>query len=396
MNDAAAQDIAVAGGGPAGSICAFALARRGFSVTIVERARFPRTKACGEYVNAGALQMLDDVGLGDGVRARSVPLEGIRLAPRGIAPLELDFSRVARSLPRAVLDAYLLECARAAGATVVHARVEDVLTESGRAAGFAVRDDAGALRSLRARFLVGADGAGSLVARKLGLALPLRGPRRFALGGHYRGFGDLGGRVEMHVGGGAYFAINPLGDDLANVMVVVPERLLATWSAAVDAGMRGEAAALARGVRSLDAATREGPRVSIGPLAFDVRAAATAGALLAGDASGFVNPFTGQGVFLAIRGAIDAADTIAAALADPARERRYLHDYADRRARVLAGRRRLGRAVDAMIDLPPLAARVAARLRRTPDAGRALLDAVAGLAAPERAVAPAALLRLVL
>jgi 2-polyprenyl-6-methoxyphenol hydroxylase-like FAD-dependent oxidoreductase len=388
------SEVVVIGGGPAGALCAHGLARRGIAVTVVERARFPRTKVCGEYLNAGALRLLDDVGLGDGVRARSIELAGIRLVPPGLDPLELDFPAPARSLARADLDAFLLEAARAAGARIVRARAEDLIFAAGRVAGARVRDPAGEVREVRARFVVGADGSGSLVARKLGLLREPRGAPRFALGGHYRGFGDLGKRVEMYVGGGAYFALNPLGGDLANVMVVVRQAQLAGWSAAVDAGMRGKAAELARGVRGVDAAVRVGPRVSIGPLAFDVSAAAAPGALLAGDASGFLNPFTGQGVYMAIRGGIDAAATLAAALADPAREARYCAAYAARRARLLAARRRLGRAVDLMLDVPFVAARVAGRLRSVPELGRTLLDAIGGTAPPERALSPLALGRL--
>jgi flavin-dependent dehydrogenase len=176
----------------------------------------------------------------------------------------------------------------------------------------------------------------------------------------------------------------------------VREARLGAWSAAVDEGMRGTAAALARGVRGVDAAARVGPRVAIGPLAFDVRAAAAPGALLAGDASGFLNPFTGQGVYMALRGGLDAAATLAAALADPAREERYFAAYALRRARLLRGRRRLGRAVDVMLDVPFVSARVSERLRRVPALGRSLLDAIGGIAPPERALTPVSLGRLLL
>ena len=75
----------------------------------------------------------------------------------------------------------------------------------------------------------------------------------------------------MYVGGGAYFALNPLSEVRANVMVVVPKDRLGGWSRDVDAGVGGEAAALGRGERSFAGAARLGARVSIGPLAHDVR-----------------------------------------------------------------------------------------------------------------------------
>jgi flavin-dependent dehydrogenase len=109
-------DVVVVGGGPAGSACALVLARAGHAVTIVERAVFPRRKVCGEYLNAGALQTLDQLELGALVRAHSNELAGLRLVPPDLEPVDLDFPAPARALPRAVLDDLLLVEARAAGA----------------------------------------------------------------------------------------------------------------------------------------------------------------------------------------------------------------------------------------------------------------------------------------
>lgn len=389
------NDVVVAGGGPAGSVCARELARRGFAVTLVERSAFPRRKVCGEYLNVGAVRMLDELGLGEAVRAAASPLRGIRLVPPGAPSVELPFPGTALALARATLDALLLDAARASGVAVLRANVDDVLRDGDRAAGFAVREEDGGRRELRARFVVGADGSGSLVARKLGLAKPSRGTRRFAVGGHYRGFGGLGGYVEMYVGAGAYFAINPLDSELANVMVVVPDRLLAAWSADVDGGVRGRAAELGRGVRSFAGTERVGPRASIGPLAFDVASAAAPGALLVGDASGFLNPFTGQGVFLALRTARAAAETLAGAFADSRHEARAFSGYASLRTSDLRARKRLCALTNLLIDVPPFARRAAARLARFPELGEALLGSLSGAVAPERALSPGAFARLI-
>ena len=387
-------DVVVAGGGPAGSTCARELARLGFAVTLIERSAFPRRKVCGEYLNVGAVRQLDELGAGTAVRAEASLLRGIRLVPPGAPAVELPFPGVALALARERLDTILFDAARASGVTVVRAHVEDVLRERGRASGFVVREEDGGRRELRARFVVGADGSGSLVARKLGLAAPSRGPRRFAVGGHYRGFGDLGGYVEMYVGSGAYFAINPLGAGRCNVMVVVPDRLLAEWSGAVDEGVRGCAAELGRGVRSFDGTERIGPRASIGPLAFDIVSAASPGALLVGDASGFLNPFTGQGVFLALRTARAAAETIASAFANPERETRAFERFVAARAGDVRSRKRLSALTSLLIDVPLLARRAARRLARFPEIGEVLLGSLSGVLPPERALSPLVLARL--
>jgi flavin-dependent dehydrogenase len=383
------DNVIVVGGGPAGSACALALARRGVDVTVVERQRFPRRKVCGEYLNGGAVAALDALGVGEAVRRIARPLRGIRLVPPGTDAIELPFPTVALACERSLLDDMLLQSARAAGATMLRGHVEDLTFESDRVSGAVVRDEAGDRRTLTARFVVGADGSGSLVARKLGLALAPRGVRRFAVGGHYEGFGELDRHVEMYVGTGAYFAINPLDETRSNVMVVVRDRDLAAWSGAVDDGMRGKAAGLGRGHRSFAGARRLGAPVSVGPLAFDVAAVTRAGALLVGDAAGFLNPFTGQGVFLALRGAHDAAAAIGAALEGRARETESIGDYAQRRTSDFRIRRRLTKLVDLLVDVPFLARRASERLRARPEIGATLLGALAGTIPPERGLSPA-------
>jgi 2-polyprenyl-6-methoxyphenol hydroxylase-like FAD-dependent oxidoreductase len=388
------QDVVIVGGGPAGSATALLLARAGVGVRVVERARFPRTKVCGEYLNGGAVDALARLGVLDAVRAVASELRGVRLVPSGAPPVALAFARPALACAREQLDTVLLDAAVAAGAVLERARVDDVIVAGGRCAGVRLRAGDGGLEERRARVVVGADGVGSVVARKLGLTKPPRRGARYAVGGHYEGFGAFDGHVEMYVGGGAYFALNPLSRLRANVMVVVPKDRLALWSRDVDAGVGGTADALGRGVRSFAGAVRLGPRVSTGPLAHDVRRASAPGALLVGDAAGFLDPFTGQGVFLALTGAERAAEAILAALREPAREAAAFAAYARWRASDVAWRRRLCAAVALLVDVPPLARRAAVRLARFPDAATTLVDALAGAIPPGRAFRPSVLGRL--
>lgn len=390
----AATEVVVVGGGPAGASCALQLARCGVAVTVVERAEFPRTKVCGEYLNGGAVAALDGLDLGERVRALARPLRGVRLAPANLDPLELRFLTPAFALERRMLDALILDAAVSAGAKVVRARVDDVAFTEGRASTVIVRDGESE-RRIPGGFIVGADGVGSIVARKLGVVRAARGRRRFAVGGHYRGFAALGEYVEMYVGDGTYFAINPLGDGVANAMVVVDDRRLGAWSADVDAGIRGRAAQLARGARSFESAERVGPRMSIGPLDFAVRSVARAGVLLAGDASGFVNPFTGQGIALALRGGIDAAATIRRAIASPSSERALFDAYERRRLGELSSRRRIARVVDLLLGIAPLTRRAAHRLHRDPMLGERLMELIGGSAVPDRRASALTLARLI-
>jgi 2-polyprenyl-6-methoxyphenol hydroxylase-like FAD-dependent oxidoreductase len=379
-------DAVVVGGGPAGATCALLLARAGLSVTLVERAIFPRRKVCGEYLNTGAVAALDRIGVLAEVRAQAYALRGVRLVPPGAPSVELPFSDGALSCERETLDAILLRAAVFAGVTVVHGRVDDLLYDRGRVNGVWVRNEGGSAYEVRARWTIGADGVGSIVAQKAHLTDHVWSQPKFAVGGHYAGFGDLGGFIEMYIGGGAYFALNPLARDLTNVMVVVPKRSLSAWSGALDRGVAGKAAELGRGQRSFKDAHRVGTRAAIGPLKHSVKAPIANGLALIGDAAGFLNPFTGQGVFLALTSAENIAKAITLSARDRSREASQFATYAENRTRDFAARKRLSAAVGWLIDVPPIARRAAAKLARTPQLGRTLVDALAGIRPPETAL----------
>src|SRR5689334_24831961 len=117
-------DVAIAGGGPAGSSAAILLARRGLRVAVIEKARFPRRKVCGEFISAAAWPLLDAMGVGERLRGRAGPVvrrvgffcgDREASAPMPAAPGAEAFGR---AVGREILDATLLEQARACGAEV--------------------------------------------------------------------------------------------------------------------------------------------------------------------------------------------------------------------------------------------------------------------------------------
>jgi len=189
------------------------LARAGLTVTLVERATFPRRKVCGEYLNSGAVAALDRIGVLNDVRAQAFALHGVRLVPPHAPAVELPFTSGALSCERETLDAILLRAAVYAGVTVVHGRVEDVLRDRGRIDGLWVRNDDGTAYEVRARWTVGADGCGSIVraapascgivgsgrALRWAALHGIRRPRRFRRDVRRRG---------------RYFALNPLSHDM--------------------------------------------------------------------------------------------------------------------------------------------------------------------------------------
>jgi len=386
-------DVAVVGGGPAGSSAALTLARAGLETLVIDRSQFPRPKACGEYLSAGAVAQLRTLGVERDLVGAAAPLRGIRLSGNGVR-VELRFSQPGWALPRAQLDDALLRSAITAGARFSHARLED-LTEEETGRTLTVREPDGETRAIRARFVIGADGAHSMVAKKLGLTMPQRGIQRFALGGHYAGFGDLEPFVEMFVEGSSYFAVNPFDAARANVMVIVRENDLAARKNDVDSFIRERARELSGNASRFADARLEGKRVAVGPLAHATRGVRAGRVLLAGDAAGFIDPFTGQGVYLALLAGIAAAQTIVSALDTPAAARSAQRGYEADLTREMRQRNRLARIVRSVVRSAALSKRAARNLERDPGRAQLLIDAIAGCGPLEPALRFSNLLRLV-
>jgi flavin-dependent dehydrogenase len=317
-------DVLIAGAGPAGSIAALRLARAGARVLLVDRARFPRDKLCGDTLNPGAMRLLDRVGLRARVEAASRPLDGMLLTGNGGVQVRGTYGRglFARALTRRVLDQLLLDAAIAAGAQFQDGvRVDGPMVEeiggrpTVRGAVLCRTGPAASRLRVPARVTIAADGRRSTLAFALGLASHPPAPRRWAVGAYFEGLAGLDTVGEMHVRGPHYIGVSPIGGEgLANICLVTPDRdgfadpaRLLERHIAADPVLGPRAA----GIRRVTA-----PSI-LGPLAVDARTAGVSGLLLAGDAAGFVDPMTGDGLRFAIRGAELAADVALAALEDP-------------------------------------------------------------------------------
>lgn len=289
-------DLAVAGGGPAGLAVAIHARLAGLSVVLLERQVAPPDKACGEGLMPAGLEALEAMG----ARAlldpsRCAPFRGILYAQAGSRPAVARFSRgEGLGVRRTALVEALAARARALGAEL----------RRGELRTFAVLPDRVALDTdggpLEARVLVGADGLHSPVRAAAGLALPAPpGPRRFGLRRHFAlaPWGDL---VEVHWAAGLECYVTPAGPELVNVAFLWDEPVRA------QTGPAGFAALLARfpavEERLRGAAPASEPR-GAGPLLRPVRARAGERVALVGDAAGYVDAITGQGLTLAFRGA---------------------------------------------------------------------------------------------
>ena len=378
-------DVLVVGGGPAGSSSALRLARAGFEVNVLERAQFPRTKVCGEYVSPGACKALAELGLLDAIAAEAFVLHTISLAGFGTRPVRLRLpDRGALSIPRSRFDEILLEAACDAGATAIGGAFLDVEGSRDRLI-VSYRDRDGAERSIECRVLVGADGAFSTVAQRAGMARRRGRGGRWAVGGHLTGQNDEDA-LEMFVGPGGYYARNPLGNGKANSMLVMPE-----------ARRGGDAdrtvIELTKGKCRFEEDKLE-RRVAVGPLRYAADVAARGRVLLVGDAAGLLDPFVGQGMAIALETSSSVV-TATDALLRGKRSSAIARDFAAARTSAVRPRTMLAAAVDAVIRVRPLRERAERAIRRDPAHAESVLAALAGAVPARTALNPRALLGLI-
>jgi flavin-dependent dehydrogenase len=282
----------------------------------------------------------------------------------------------------------LHDAAARAGADVRDGvRVEELVYEAGAVAGVVARDDRGR-RVYRARVVVGADGLHSVVARRLG---PVRtwGPRRVALTAHVAGVAGVGELGELHIGTQGYVGLADVGGGLATIALVIPAARArgADFFGGLDAfaGVRGRArrSGLARPILATGPFTRWARRV----------VAAGGGALLVGDAADFFDPFTGQGIFAALRGAELAAATLLPALAQPGTAplaAGALAGYATARRTAFLGKWTLERLIGLGVGWPAIATRVVRRLARRADLADLLVGAAGNFVPLRAALSPRA------
>ena len=398
-------DVIVVGGGPAGSSAAHFLARAGADVMLLDRARFPRDKPCAEYLSPEASRLLDAMGVLSEVERGAAHLAGMRVrAPSGVE-IHGEFAAGhgfsgfrdhGLAQRRIVLDALVLDGARRAGARVVEGTlVRDVERDaSGRVTGVLAQDGDGR-RSFRAPLVIGADGLRSVVARRAGLARFGRWPRRVALIAHYVGVEDVGDCGEMHVVRGGYIGVADVGGGVTNVALVVP--------ASTAPAMAGDAAGfldrwlsrLPHVSRRLTRARRVSRVRAVGPFNWRARCAWTPGAALVGDAADFFDPFTGEGIYTALRGGeLLAPFALRAIGAAPDAANDALGEYDEARRREFSGKWAVERAVGVAVAFPALINHAARSLAADKELADLLVGVTGDFVPPREVLRPGYIWRL--
>jgi geranylgeranyl reductase family protein len=289
-------DVAIVGGGPAGSSCAASCARAGLRTLLLERATFPREKVCGDCVNPACWPILRRLDLAERLRAlphakldhvELIGIKGRRLSAElpGGADGEI-------AIKRSLLDELLMSRARELGATVHQNTTVTALTPPDP------RDQCWSIsageQSFRSRVLVAADGRNSTVARLCGL-LPPSTKERIALQTHLplpAGFGD---RVVLEFRPQGYSGQAPVGGGELNLCLVsVPNKI----------------AALRRWAEARFAIPPDHSWRTITPLRRSPIPAGQGSLFLVGDAARVVEPFTGEGIYYALASAELAAKAL--------------------------------------------------------------------------------------
>lgn len=363
-------DVLVVGAGPAGSVAATTLARGGGRVALVDKAVFPRDKACGDVVGPRGTRLLADLEL---PVSPALPLRGMDVigpaGHRAHLPWKAGetFADHGLAVPRVAFDAQLRDAALAAGAEPRRARV--VAPADAELRRWRLSDGS----TVAADVVVGADGALSTIARQAGLVEPSRVLWGFALRGYVPAQLDTASLViwEPHVGRGlpGYGWVFPGPDGRANVGLGVG----ALGDRSVGRLVRAHWAAFGDRLRDLglisgdlpDAADQLGGWLRMGLLG---SCPARDRILLVGDAAGLVNPLQGEGITGALSSGHAAARLI---LDDPAGAADRYRAYVRRRFRSHP----VNASLEAGLLRRPRAVAAVGRLLTAPAVGSAVGDA---------------------
>lgn len=359
------EDVVIIGAGPAGSTLAALLAQRGVRVALYDRDTFPRDKLCGEFLSYDALPILEALGVMHSIDEAGAPhITRCRIA--GARTYEFDLPHAARGVSRLFFDDLLVRTAKANGAIVRE--------------GVTVAN----LKDLDAKVIAGAWGRWGRFDQQLERGFVRdRSHRNFGFKRHFSG--PANDVIELHSFARGYLGVNAVEGGLTNICGLVHASRLSghkgRWDAFVDT-IRSEEPRLD------DLFTRYQPAqehyLSSEPVIFRARSAVEGGVFMIGDASGVIDPLTGNGMAMAIQSALLAAPFILRALegADVADEYRNAHRnfFApriawSRRVASLLSRPRLLDTLLATIRTPGIGALLLRRTRASVDDVRRLAGA---------------------
>ncbi len=340
MKENNSYDVVIVGAGPSGSSCAAFLATKGHSVLLLDKAVFPRDKTCGDGISGKSTRILKDLGLSKAVESQPHSII------TGVAFSSPDGTMVEIPIPkgpdgkvsygycsrREVFDNVVFQNAKAKGAQVIeNFTVTDLVMVDGKVTGIKGKTADGTEKTFNAKVVVGADGANSVVATKLGVREVKPEHWCAAIRAYYKNVKDCKQNIELHFVDGlipGYFWIFPLDNGMANVgagMVLKDMNSQgvnlkdATMKVITDNPKFKERFAGASLVGQW-----KGWNLPFGSNKWPV---AGDGWILVGDAASLVDPFTGEGIGNALLSGKLAAETISQAIAAKDFSKNFLFAY---------------------------------------------------------------------
>lgn len=342
------RPVIVIGGGPGGSATALALRQHGVAVTLLDQARFPRDKVCGDVLLPAAQQAIRRLGLdASALERRAYHCFGCTYVGPAHRQVSGAFDNLS-GLPqpwwmvkRVVLDAWLLQGVRQAGGDVREGwRVQQLLRDGdGRVCGVHVRRPDGGTEAMAAAAVVGADGANSLVARAGGLLRRQPADTCLAARAYVRGLECTAPHLTIFstastLPGCAWMA--PVGPHEANIglgLLQVDAQRLGVTPRALFHTLYAQSPALQQHLRGAAVPDWQGWWL---PGATERRPLVGQGFLLVGDAGAMVDPFTGHGIHHALHAGLLAGEVLSQALRSGAATAEALQPYETRcRATIL-------------------------------------------------------------
>ncbi len=378
-------DVIVIGGGPAGSASALFLARAGYKVALLDQARFPKDKVCGEFISPAADAILENLGVLSAIEALSpLRLKGVAISSYEKSGFVVDYPPLpgttspmtSLSLPRMVFDRLLIEKVGQAGVAVKEGhKVTDFIVEEGRVVGVRGRDDSKTAFEFRASVVVDAGGRNGVSLRRFDLKKKSRGSSKIALAAHWTTDQPLQKYCTMHISHPGYTGIAPTGENQANVVLVVDKKSLQGENDLHEFYVRTVLQNPLRRNLLGQAQVTEQAR-SVDSLGFSVCPPTVGGLVLVGDASGFIDPFTGEGIYLSLRSAEIAGEVIDACFKRNDFSKDALAVYERRRKKEFHKKFLLSKILQFLIYNPPLCNRVIQTLARNPDQAATLVGVI--------------------
>jgi geranylgeranyl reductase family protein len=329
-------DVAIVGGGPAGSSCAAFCGMAGLECLILDREKFPREKVCGDCVNPSCWLVLERLGLAQRVRglqhSKLTSVEFIAIDGRKVS-IDLPSSADCEiSVKRSLFDDLLLRRAREVGANV-----HEQTTATGLSKDDHWKIETASGESFQARMLVGADGRNSTVARLCNL-LPPPGRERVALQAHVPRPRDFDDRIVLQFLPEGYSGQAPVNETQLNLCLVGTPPTISTLRKWAE--------------RQFDVPANQ-PWRTITPLTRSPIPSAHENLFFIGDAARVVEPFTGEGIYYALRSGELAANAIAKILRGYDRNS-VLRDFGRAYAQMYRGRLWINRLSRAAVLRPHL------------------------------------------